>query len=471
MTRIVPSTNREAIVLTAMIVNTDVLTRVSQQWKPNLLSSKAANLVGDLCIHYFENYSSAPGKNIENLVRNWGEDKQESPELELVESLLSNLSYIYQKSDEINVQQILDIFDQHVRFLNTKRAITKAQDFLDASQLEEAENILREYTFQKEEGVAEESSTYLLNETKEIKAAFDLQKEEQLINFYGDLSPLQEFWGNTLQREMFVTFIAPEGTGKSWWLMDLAYRAITQRKKVAFFEVGDMSKRQTIMRWCLRIAKRPRKPGEFLFPRGVDNNGAFVRTNKKYKKGISLETTINSVEKLLNNTIRSKQPYLHLDVTPAGTTTVASIEAKLRKLQKKDRWIPDIICIDYADLLAPSSKRMETRDQINDIWINLRALSMKTHTLLLTATQCNREGYDTKMGLRLKHISEEKRKASHATHVIGINVSDADKTDGIMKLNMLKGRDMDFTPSRFVYCAGCLAIGQPAIVARFEGWK
>ena len=50
-----------------------------------------------------------------------------------------------------------------------------------------------------------------------------------------------------------------EKRGKTFWLIDMAWRGMLQRKKVAFFATGDMSQRQMMRRFIARAAKRPFK--------------------------------------------------------------------------------------------------------------------------------------------------------------------------------------------------------------------
>src|SRR5439155_1574088 len=58
-----------------------------------------------------------------------------------------------------------------------------------------------------------------------------------------------EFFRGSFERDNFVAFMAPTKAGKTFWLVDVAYRAVRQRKRVAFFEVGDLSERQIKMRF------------------------------------------------------------------------------------------------------------------------------------------------------------------------------------------------------------------------------
>ena len=55
--------------------------------------------------------------------------------------------------------------------------------------------------------------------------------------------------------------------------------------------------------------------------------------------------------------------------------------------EKQDGFVPDLIVVDYADLIVPES-RGEFRHQQNEIWKGLRRLSQeKGEPLVITASQ------------------------------------------------------------------------------------
>ena len=67
---------------------------------------------------------------------------------------------------------------------------------------------------------------------------------------------LGQFWNDQLVKGKLVALMAPEKRGKTWWLMDMAMRAARQKKKVAFFQAGDMTEDEQLMRICIHLTKK-----------------------------------------------------------------------------------------------------------------------------------------------------------------------------------------------------------------------
>jgi hypothetical protein len=147
---------------------------------------------------------------------------------------------------------------------------------------------------------------------------------------------------------------------------------------------------------------------------------------------------------------------------PNSTMSVSQIEGQLDIWEASHNFVPDVIVVDYADILAPEDRRVEFRHQENEKWKALRRLSQSRHCLVITATQADAAAYEKKL-LRQKNFSEDKRKYAHVTGMLGINQTDEEKRRGLMRLNWLMLREGEFTVKRVVTVLQCLAIGRPVL--------
>ena len=129
--------------------------------------------------------------------------------------------------------------------------------------------------------------------------------------------------------------------------------------------------------------------------------------------------------------------------------------------EREDGFVPDIIAIDYADLLVPEV-RTEFRHQVDNIWKGLRNLTQERHCLGITVTQADARAYDQNK-LKVSNFSEDKRKNAHVTAMYGINqdTKDREKKLGIMRFNELVVREGDFSSSNEVYVIQNLRRGRP----------
>jgi len=146
-----------------------------------------------------------------------------------------------------------------------------------------------------------------------------------------------------------------------------------------------------------------------------------------------------------------------------GTLTMKEVSKLLNTWESKEGFVPDVIIIDYADLLV-SDSRQDFRHAQNSIWKDLRGLSQEKHCLVVTATQADANSYE-KDTQTLKNFSEDKRKYAHVTAMYGMNksVDGRDKRVGILRLNELVIREGDFDNTTQVYILQKLAQGRPVL--------
>ncbi len=143
--------------------------------------------------------------------------------------------------------------------------------------------------------------------------------------------------------------------------------------------------------------------------------------------------------------------------------TVAMINADLKILRDEEDWTPEVLLIDYMDLLAPDldTLRLSGRDQENKKWQRTRRLSQEwSDMLVLSASQSDAQGFD-KVLLDRQNYSEDRRKLDHVTGMIGINMSNDEKLMGLARLNEVISRETDGT--KIVKVLHRLEIGRPVL--------
>jgi hypothetical protein len=129
--------------------------------------------------------------------------------------------------------------------------------------------------------------------------------------------------------------------------------------------------------------------------------------------------------------------------------------------------VPDVIVIDYADLLAPMpGYAHDSQDQIDMAWKTMRSISQQLHCCVVTATQSSAASYyaDT---LDKTHFSRDKRKFAHVTAMFGLNQTKDEKRLGVMRFNWLQFREAEFDEDKCVHVAGCLGLANPCMFSTF----
>lgn len=503
----------ERRIVTGLVVSTEYVNEIINIYAPEFLSSSSARLLASWCIRYFRQYHKAPGRDIEGIFAR--EMKQLSEEqIEDIESILESLSDDYER-EQFNVQYLVDQTKEYFRTQNLRKFIDRVKNELDAGELNEAEKTALQYTSLATTEEAEAKVVDPFSSPALVKKAFENQSEP-IIRFP---KALGEFWNSQLTRDAFVGIMGPEKRGKTFWLLEFAMRGMMCGCNVAFFQAGDMSEAQQLRRIYIYLAKKSDKKrycqGMYvpildcwynqtgtcdkkerecdisLFSSGRDQNLITLDqlieakemypdyepcTNCKEMKGAVWikwedETTPLTWKEAYKKAKQWQKKYkkkFKLATYPNETLTVSEIKTVLDIWEEKENFIPDVIVIDYADILDsdPDTKRLDWRNQNNKIWQRLRRLSQERHCLVITATQAAATAYD-KDTIKLSDFSEDKRKYAHTTAMYALNQTDEEKKLGIMRISELVIRDDEFDRTRQVKVLQCLQKGRPFIGSFF----
>lgn len=463
---------RERLVLTGMVTDDRVLAKVAARWEEGgLFAAEWSNLVGGWCVDYHRKHGAAPKGHVKNLFAAWAERRREDAEVRSIDSFLAGLSDEYERGAETNTDYVVDEASRHFRLVKLTQHRDQLTGHLDNSDLEGGEACAQ--SFRKMQ-MGQDAWIDVFNDEEAIKDVFAQEDAEDLVTYPGDLG---DFFRGLLVRDAFVAFNGPEKGGKSYWLLDLAYRAVTaDRRRVAFFEVGDMSQRQVMKRLLCRAALHPTRstdpegtwPCKVKVPTRIipnpDREPPYQVTHKEVVYGAPLDrdTALKKVRSIVQTRVRASGPYFRLSVHPCQSISARGIRDVLHEWEDNDGWVPDVVCIDYADLLNPIDPKKDVWHATDQTWGSLRGLSQEKHVLVVTATQADAASYDVVTQSR-KNFGWCKGKMAHATVFFGINVIGAEKERGLGRLNQILAREGFLPSSRCVTYASCLARAQVAV--------
>lgn len=511
----------ERKIIIGLITSTEYLQQIQKHWNPMLLQSDAAKKIAGWVWEYFDKFGHAPMKDIEGIFFS----KLKDPKLpkvtaeEIQEDILPSLSKEFEK-EGINVDYLLA---ESKRYFTERRLINvqgSIESLLAVGDVLGAEAVLCSYT----PAIVDSANAVDLSSDEadeRIAHAFEIG-QEVLIRFPGKLG---EFMNLELVRGAFVAIMAAEKRGKTFWLLELAMRGCAQNKKVAFFQAGDMTEEQQLRRICVYMAQKsdkvdychahyePLKDCKYNQINDCSkkcrrcNHGCFedksledlntltqadlIKAYNEYpnyepcfhcdefkdgKFGVPFVQKIPEVDKLTKEeAIAIKHKYFdpntgkykgrfRLSTHANGTLTTREILATLAIWEKEDGFVPDIVIVDYADLMMADEK--EFRHKQNEIWKGLRRVSQEKHCLVITATQSDADSYE-KNQLTLSNFSEDKRKYGHVTAMWGLNQDPKgrEKKIGIMRINELVKREADYSIRNDVTILQNLKRGKPFITS------
>lgn len=124
---------------------------------------------------------------------------------------------------------------------------------------------------------------------------------------------------------------------------------------------------------------------------------------------------------------------------PTKTATTNSIRLHIEKL--KMRGInPDMIIVDYGDLLRPISNQKEKRTELETIYEELRGIAAETNCPVWTASQTNRSGLNAEV-ITMESISEAFNKCFVADLIFSVSRTVEDKTINGGRIFIAKNRN------------------------------
>lgn len=458
-------------ILIAMIMDSKVLGAICSKQLHEPFRSRYSNQIHKWCVLYYSKYGRAPKKAIEAIFQRWAGSKQRNEsDVALIEKLLSGLSKQYtQEEKKINSDFILDEAESHFNEILAEKTIQDAQADLDMGKPKEALERLSQAS-RIEIGLG--AGVDFLTDREKVISTMNPENKETLVKYP---SGIGKFFGDTLAKGKFISFLGPEKSGKTFWLQDVAFEALKRRRKVAFFSVGDMTEEEIGERILERVSEHPsfsvngKWPCTLKFPikiRLEDKQSVVQYEDRVFEEPLDGATAWEKCQEFMKDSVRSDESYFRLSCHPNCSINARGIEDILKTWAAKD-FLADVVIIDYADLLiAPKEgSNYDKRDQIDVTWRQLRGLSQKFHNLVVTATQTKAAGYTAGV-LTREHFSDDKRKLAHVSGMIGINVSEEEKSEQKCRLNWIVRRRGP-SPYRCCYVAGCLGISNPNMVSIF----
>ena len=156
---------------------------------------------------------------------------------------------------------------------------------------------------------------------------------------------------------------------------------------------------------------------------------------------------------------------------PAFSASLLDIESAIDTLEFRKGFVPDVIIIDYADIIN-GDMRLDDTAMANRIWMALKGLAARRNALVITATQGNRASFQHET-IQQTDMSWDIRKLAHADVVCGISQNPIEKAQKFIRLNVLVHRWRDFLEQQQLMILQQNDIGQTyldsELVIKFAG--
>ncbi len=491
----------EKRILTGLIVSSRFCQDALPIIRPDHFDVPYSKILLRWVIQYYKEYKKAPGVHIQDI---FDERKTQMNEESsgLVSTFLEGLSQRYSEGDDekFNSDYLTDQLRNHVRSKSLLRISDNIKQAIQEGKLDQAEKELGEYRT-----VSKQVSRWINPFDDRFMERVLLAEDEFLFKFPGKLGELTR---KGLKRGWLVSFMGPMKRGKSWWLMEMAVQAVLAQLRVVHISL-EMSAEGMGVRLFRKLTSLADKNGPFRYPvfdcqKNQDGSckkkdrtsrvpllkdglrPKYENTDSSYLpctvcRGTSdyvLETWFTMVirnEMTLGKLRKGMRGFsamwgagsrFRMITYPAATASLQDIKVDLDSLEDDEAFVPDVIVIDYADILKPEDPTEEGRDRFDTTWKALKGLSEVRHCLVVTATQSTRKTLDSR-NVKGSDTSEDIRKAAHLDVEFGLNQLPMEKKRGIIRINKIFDRWDDFDPTNQVTVLHALKMGQPLLDSEF----
>lgn len=326
------------------------------------------------------------------------------PEVRIV-STTCNLDLVPANLPKENYDWLMNEFEQFSRHKSLERAILKSADLLEKGDYGPVEKLIKDaiqISLNKDMG-----TDYFEDPRGRLEA---LKNSNGQIST-GWPSVDKKLYGGFNRGELNI-FAAASGGGKSLFLANLGVNWATVGLNVVYltFELA-----------------------ENLVSMRLDSMVTGIATREIFKNIDDVELKVKMAGKRAGS--------IQIKYMPSGKNC-NDIRAYLKEYQVKKGHKPDVLLIDYLDLMMPLSVKVSPSDLfVKDKYVSeeIRNLAMETNCITVTASQLNRAAVE-EIEFDHSHISGGLSKIQTADNVIGIFTSRAMKERGRYQIQFMKTR-------------------------------
>ena len=241
-------------------------------------------------------------------------------------------------------------------------------------------------------------------------------------------------------RKELSLYIAKFKSGKTWWLTGLARAALVHRHNVCHISL-EVSQDRTIQRYMQNMFSLSNREEKFFQIEFVkDKYGRLVNFDDKEVTSKLYLTDPDIREKLEKKIKKYANRFLkHIIVKefPRGRLTVPGLESYLDNLEVTEKFVPDLLIIDYPDLMKLD--KADLRLSIDEVYKDICGLLSERNIAGAVVSQSHRLAAKAKI-VGGENVAEAYSKVAHADTIIAYSQTAAEKSLGLARLSVAGAR-------------------------------
>lgn len=380
-------------VLAVLIKDRAFLQQINDIIDPQYFSSDSAQWITRTLIEYFNQYKCPPTLEAMKVYLDDVDDGL------LKTTIVENLKEVIKFTDSTDLDFVKDRTMEFCKNQKIKAAILQSVQLLQVGKYDEIKASI-------DEAMKAGSDRNIGHEYLDDIAARFVENKRNTIPTPWDV--LNEIMDGGLGSGEMGVFVAPAGIGKSMALVNIAAGAVKAGLNVIYYTL-ELSETYVGARFDSHYANIPTQ-------------------DLKYHQ----EEVTEKISKLKGKLI--------IKYYPTKTATVNTIAAHLDKCAMQG-FNPDLILVDYADLLRDTSSKGAVRNDImlGNIYEDLRGLAGTYQIPVYTASQANRSALEEDI-IEADKIAESYSKVMVADFVVSLSRKMTDKISGTGRWHVIKNR-------------------------------
>ena len=378
-------------VVSSLLSDNSFIAQISDIMDPDYFESDSNKFLIKTIMDYFIKYKNVP--TLEVLKIKTDEIQNDVLKVAVIESLkeswrnieATDLQFVKERTiDFCKNQTLKNAIIQSVDLLESKNYDSIKKIIDDALRAGSDRNLGHEYLISLEERLNQSARDT-------IKTGWDT---------------IDEVMDGGLAGGELGVVVAPAGIGKSWTLQALGANCIRNGMKVAHYTL-ELNSEYVGLRY------------DTIFSGVPTGNLKFYQEDVQKK-------------------LSALEGYLLIKYYPTRTASVQTLAAHIKQMELQGN-LPDMILVDYADILKPMGNFTERRHQLGNIYEDLRGMAGEFDVPIWTASQANRSALEEDV-IDASKVAEDYSKVMTADFVMSMSRKVEDKIANTGRFHVIKNR-------------------------------
>lgn len=434
-------------ILIKSIMNTDFIREIRGFADPNLFEENYSRLLLNWCFEYYDKFNEAPQEKIKDIYQHKAEYTLTDADKESIENILESLSKEFIST---NIEYYSDMAEKYFNKLKLNKLSKEIVTLVQRGKTDDAIQSVKSFT--KVERKVPQGVDLLRNKDA-LYEAFT-ETNDVLFKLDGVVGQLL----GPFNRGDLSAVIAPQKRGKSYMLADISTLAVRKRLRVWHITL-EMTKNQVIRRFFQNWSNKPSITKEIEIP-FFDS-----RNNIRFEKKTIESPTLDELEELQSSLGTDASNYLKIFSYPRNTFRCSDLKTMLENALLYDNDIPDLVVVDYADIMESNLKNGELRHKLDQIWGDLASIANQFNIHILTASQANKQTFNR--DIEQGDSAEANAKIAHISKYFAINQTLENKKQSCVRIAVMADRHSEFLQDKQAVVLQNLSCGKALLDSRW----